>query len=109
MVTDFRGWLHALLRLLLPHASTPWRDECFHSLHRQFERSFVPDGKHRHALTPGTNLGKLGRAALQQLSQAPRISRVLSALGYRASSPWPIVHDELSVQLSTPLGVRRGV
>ena len=56
----------------------------------RFERTFVADGRHRHALTPGANLAMLSDGIRSQLAAVPRIAALAQRLGYTSvDSPWP--------------------
>ena len=109
MTTDFRGWTAKLLRALPSsvHCVARTQSSPFGHVHREadraylaklertlqapFEDSFRPDGKHRHALTPGANLRKLSARALDELISAePRVASLVRRLGYRPNSPWPV-------------------
>ena len=102
MVSEFGGWLSALVGHVLPrlppvpraHDADDGRgghDEqaIVATLRARFERSFVPDGQHRHALMPGANLRMLPPHAVASLGGDARVAALLRRLGYSAWSPWP--------------------
>ena len=94
MVSDFGGWVAALVQHLPPSAvPKSHRDgqrQMEHLLRTPFEGDFVADGKHRHALHPGANLKQLSaRARTTLLAAEPRIADVVHRLGYTVGSPFP--------------------
>ena len=87
MVTDFGGWLAVLLaRLPLTDAA---RSELHSRLVARDGGDFVPDGKHRHSLTVGSNLARLQPVTVAALQRgAPRLGALMRSLGYLFTPPF---------------------
>ena len=80
MVSDFGAWLHELLATLPPLSVS--KQALHDGLLARFGADFVPDGKHKHALRPGSNLRRLQPETIKQLRGMPRIDSIVRQLGY---------------------------
>ena len=81
------GWLAVLLaRLPLTDAA---RSELHSRLVARDGGDFVPDGKHRHSLTVGSNLARLQPVTVAALQRgAPRLGALMRSLGYLFTPPF---------------------
>lgn len=80
MVEDFSTWLWNILVVLpVPHnIKQSIRDK----LYFQYQGDFEPDGKHKHSLRAGSNLARLKKGTLRELSRMPRLDAIMQALNY---------------------------
>ena len=53
-----------------------------HSLVTRFRRDFVPDGGHKHALVPGSNLARLRADTVRALRANRRVASLIARIGY---------------------------
>ena len=83
LVERFSLWLKQLLVALpLPLDA---RRELHKKLLEQYQGEFVPDGKHKHSLRVGSNLARVKRSTLHELSRNARLAAVMTTLNYSFS------------------------
>ena len=80
MVSDFAGWLRVVLRHM---ASSPAKAHGMHAvMMERYNSSFVPDGKHKHAVHKGANIAKLKPETVRKLVAHPGLKTLLQDLNY---------------------------
>ena len=83
MTTSFTSWLAQLLAALPDGiASSRSRRALHKTLSAKFERAFLPNGKHKHRLIPGSNLALLDRPTVEYLRSNENLSSLVARLGY---------------------------
>jgi len=80
MVSDFAGWLRVVLAKM---ASSPAKAHGMHALMMErYNSSFVPDGKHKHAVHKGANIAKLKPETVRKLVAHKGLAELLRDLNY---------------------------
>lgn len=80
MVTNFTLWAAEFLEVMI--APKGQRRALHTSLVAQYKNDFVPDGKHKNSLTAGSNMRKLKRSTVKELTIDPTLNALLRGMGY---------------------------
>ena len=80
MVTNFSDWSAEILAHVIEPKGK--RRTLHTEFVEQYEKEFVPNGKHKHALLMGANMAKLKPATIQALMRSDTLQTLLRDLGY---------------------------